>query len=235
MQCAKACSSRLENSAVLRETLPGQTGASLSKVAKLAGQLLHAKPHVLVFLLVCGALSLAGGVVLSSGKSADRSRAREGVLLSTNPVQHSRESPIVWLHDGKDPLGSILVTRKLDGATVIEGLAIKGENASDQTLAGLEGVIKTDSGEELKLRVRAEGSEGNRIDAEDVPAGAKFTLESEFQLDAAGEKAGMSAEDFLSKYGGLILRVNCTLGSVQTTLIEYFSTSQLRAQLADAS
>ena len=117
----------------------------------------------------------------------------------------------------------------------IEGLAIRGENASNQTLTGLEGVIKTDSGEEIRLRVSTEGSQGKQIDARDVPAGSKFTLESVFQPDGAREQVGIPAEDFLSNYGGLILRVNCTLGSVQTTLIEYFSTSQLRAQLADAS
>jgi hypothetical protein len=76
-----------------------------------------------------------------------------------------------------------------------------------------------------------EGSQG-RVDAKDVPSGSKFTLESTFHPDAR-EKIGMPAEEFLSKYGGMILRVSYTVAGVQTTLIEYFSTSKLRAQLAE--
>lgn len=238
VQLARAWNSRAGTSAAVRETLPRQIGVRLSKVAKVVGRRLNAKPYAgaILLLLMCGGLSLAGGLVFSSGKPADSSRAAESAFLSSNPAEHSRESPIVWLHDGQGPLGrSILVTRRLEGANWIEGFAIRGENASNQPLSGLEGVIKTDSGEEIKLRVRTEGSQGKQMDARDVPAGSKFTLESAFHPDAASDQSGMPVEDFLSKYGGLILRVNCTLGSVQTTLIEYFSTAKLRAQLADAS
>ena len=94
-------------------------------------------------LLVCGALSIAGGVVFLSSEGAISSSAEEAVL-SDNGAGSSRASPIVWLHDRQERLGrSIFVTRRLAGATWIEGLAIGGENVSNQTLTGLQGAIKT--------------------------------------------------------------------------------------------
>ena len=43
------------------------------------------------------------------------------------------------------------------------------------------------------------------------------------------------AEEFLSKHAGMIFRVSYAIAGVQTTVIEYFSVSKLRAQLADMS
>jgi hypothetical protein len=119
----------------------------------------------------------------------------------------------------------------LKGAAWIEGLAISGENASDQTLTGLRGAIKTDSGEQISLSVTTDDSQGKWTDAEDVPSGSKFTLRS--AANTNGTQTGMPAEEFLSKHGGMIFRVSYAVSGVQTTLIEYFSTSKLRAQLAD--
>ena len=39
----------------------------------------------------------------------------------------------------------------------------------------------------------------------------------------------------LAKYGGIIFRVSYVVAGVQTTLIEYLSTSKLGAQLADTN
>jgi len=179
--------------------------------------------------LVCGALSIAGGVLFLSSERANSSRAEE---TSRNRTGSSRVSPIVWFHDGQDRLGrSIFVTRRGEGAAWIEGLAIRGENASDQTLTGLQGAIKTDSGEQISLSVNTEDSQGKWADAEDVPSGSKFTLKS--AANPYGTEKGIPAEEFLSKHGGMIFRVSYAVSGVQTTLIEYFSTSKLRAQLAD--
>jgi hypothetical protein len=153
-------------------------------------------------------------------------------FLSDKGAGSSRASPIVWLHDGQERLGrSIFVTRKFAGATWIEGWAIGGENISNRTLTGLQGAIKTQSGEEIELAVNTEGSQGTWLDAQDVPTGSKFLLKS--PVDAGGTQAGMPAEAFLSKYGGMIFRVSYAVDGVQTTLIEYFSASSLRAQLAN--
>lgn len=196
-------------------------GFDLSRSINYAGALL----------LVCGALSVAGGVVFLSSERANSSRAEEA-FVSGNHVGGSRVPLIVWLHDGQGRLGqSIFVTRRLAGSAWIEGLALRGENASNQTLTGLQGAIKTDSGEEIRLGVNTEGNQGNWADAQDVPSGSKFTLKSSLNPD--GTQTGMPAEEFLSKYGGMIFRVSYAVAGVQTTLIEYISTTKLRAQLAD--
>jgi hypothetical protein len=51
---------------------------------------------------------------------------------------------------------------------------------------------------------------------------------------AFGQQAGMPVEDFLSKYGGMVFKFRYTISGFQRTLIEYFSTSRLKAQLVDA-
>jgi hypothetical protein len=180
-------------------------------------------------LLVCGALSIAGGVVFLSDEPANSSRAEEA-SFSGNLAGSSRLSPIVWFHDRQDSR-SIFVTRRLAGVAWIEGLTIGGENASSQTLTGVQGTIKTDSGEEIKLSVYRESNQVKWADRSDLPSGSEFTLRYAVNLD--GTQSGMPSEEFLSKYGGMIFRVSYAVAGVQTTLIEYFSTSKLRAQLAD--
>ena len=230
VQLAKAFSRAFEGK--------GKIGARLSKITEANGLLPDIKfagfdsrsiNYTGVLLLVCGALSIAGGILFLSSERANSSRA-EGT--SRNHTGSSRASPIVWFHDGQDRLGrSIFVTRRREGAAWIEGLAIRGENASDQTLTGLQGAIKTDSGEQISLSVDTEDSQGKWADAEDVPSGSKFTLKS--AANPYGTQKGIPAEEFLSKHGGMIFRVSYAVSGVQTTLIEYFSTSKLRAQLAD--
>ena len=232
VQLAKAFSRAFEG------TGKGKIGARLSKITEANGLLPDIKfagfdsrsiNYTGVLLLVCGALSIAGGILFLSSERANSSRA-EGT--SRNHTGSSRASPIVWFHDGQDRLGrSIFVTRRREGAAWIEGLAIRGENASDQTLTGLQGAIKTDSGEQISLSVDTENSQGKWADAEDVLSGSKFTLKS--AANPYGTQKGIPAEEFLSKHGGMIFRVSYAVSGVQTTLIEYFSTSKLRAQLAD--
>jgi hypothetical protein len=94
-----------------------QLGAQLSKVAKASG--LPPNPKLAGFdlsrsinfaaalLLVCGILSIVGGVVFLSGKRSNSSRAGEVAFLSGNRAETSRGFPIVWLHDGQDRHGSI--------------------------------------------------------------------------------------------------------------------------------
>jgi hypothetical protein len=240
VQLAKVFCRTWEPLRLLKETGKGKIVSRLSKVAranwrlpdiKFAGFDLSRINYAGPLLLVCGALSVAGGVVFLSPERANSSRAEEA-FLSGNRAGSSRVPLIVWLHDGQGRLGpSIFVTRRLAGASWIEGLALRGENASNQTLTGLQGAIKMDSGEEIRLGVNTEGNQGNWADAQDVPSGSKFTLKSSLNPD--GTQTGMPAEEFLSKYGGMIFRVSYAVAGVQTTLIEYISTSKLRAQLAD--
>ena len=236
---AKAFSRACKPMQLPEETGEAKIGARLLKVARANGLLLDLKlsgfdlsrsiKYASAFLLVCGAL--AGGIVFLSSEGANSSSAEEA-FRSDKGAGSSRASPIVWLHDGQRRLGrSIFAMRERAGATWIEGLAIRGENASNRTLTGLQGAIKTESGEEIKLAVNTEGRQGKWVDAQDVPAGSKFILNS--ALSADGAQAGLPAEEFLSKYGGMIFRVSYAVDGVQTTLIEYFSASRLRAQLAN--
>jgi hypothetical protein len=243
VRLVKVCRSHAGTSAFVRWNWR-QLGARLSKVAKASG--LSPNPKLAGFdlsrlinfsgalLLVCGILSIAGGVVLLSDKHANSSRAGEAAFLLDNRTESARGFPIIWRHDGQDTSDrSIFVTRKLAGATWIEGLAIRGENASKQALTDIQAAIKTDSGEEIRLNVGVERSQGKQVGAQEVPSGSKFALESVLHPDATRDQTGMPAEEFLTKYGGMIFRVSCTVAGVQKTSIEYFSASKLRAQLAD--
>ena len=259
-QVAMGCRIHAKSCAIVLGNSPKQIRALLSKAAKASGlpenvklagfDLSQSVILASALLLVCGTLAIACGVAFLSDKRVDSSRAEAVAFLSDKRVDSSRagavgfasgdraenprESPIVWLFDGQDRPGrSIFVTRKLAGATWIEGFAIRGENASNQKLTAVQAAIKTDSGEEIKLSVSMAESQGKQVDAQVVPPGSQFTLESAFQPDASGQQTAMPAGDFLSKYGGMIFRFSYTVAGAQRTSIEYFSTSKLKAQLAD--
>ena len=189
--------------------------AGLSRLAMLVGVLLVA-------------LSAAGSVALLSSN-------RAGSKLET-PTVSLQEPPIVWFYDGQDhPQQSIFVKRNFSGATWIEGISIRGENKSNQSLTAVQATLISDSGEQIELSVRATGGQQAQADAPNVPSGSEFSLEYGFRSDASGRQPGIPAEEFLSKYGGMIFRLRYTVPDAQRTLLEYFSPSRLKAQLADAS
>jgi hypothetical protein len=104
VQLAKAFSRAFEG------TGKGKIGARLSKVTgangllpdiKFAGFDSRSINYAGALLSVCGALSIAGGVLFLSSERAISSRAEEA---SRNRTGSSRVSPIVWFHDGQDRL-----------------------------------------------------------------------------------------------------------------------------------
>jgi hypothetical protein len=218
------------NSLVNRQT---QSGAALWKNGKVSWSSLNNKLAGLSRLaIVVGvllvALSAAGSIALLSGNRATSKPEAPTVSL--------REPPIVWFYDGQDhPQQSIFVKRNFSGATWIEGISIRGENKSNQSLTAVQATLISDSGEQIELTVRATGGQQAHADAPNVPSGSEFSLEYGFHSDASGRQAGMPAEEFLSKYGGMIFRLRYTVPGAQRTLLEYFSPSRLKAQLADAS
>ena len=218
------------NSLVNRQT---QSGAVLWKNGKVSWSSLNNKLAGLSRLaIVVGvllvALSAAGSIALLSGNRATSKPEAPTVSL--------REPPIVWFYDGQDhPQQSIFVKRNFSGATWIEGISIRGENKSNQSLTAIQATLISDSGEQIELTVRATGDQQAQADAPNVPSGSDFSLEYGFHSDASGRQAGMPAEEFLSKYGGMIFRLRYTVPGAQRTLLEYFSPSRLKAQLADAS
>ncbi len=245
---ATVCRTRAKPAAIVLANWRTQSGALLRKAGKASRLSPNAKlaglSRLVIFAgaLLLVALSTAGGVALLSGNRAESSReslivsSREAPMSSREaPIVSSRESPIVWFYDGQDrPKRSIFVTRKFSGATWIDGLAIRGENTSNQPLTAVQGTIKSDTGQEIKLSVSAAGSQQTKADAHDVLSGSEFTLEYGFHPDASGQQAGMPAEEFLSKNGGMIFKFSYTVAGVQTALIEYFSPSKLKTQLVDA-
>jgi hypothetical protein len=218
------------NSLVNRQT---QSGAALWKNGKVSWSSLNNKLAGLSRLaIVVGvllvALSAAGSIAILSGNRATSKPEASTVSL--------REPPIVWFYDGQDhPQQSIFVKRNFSGATWIEGISIRGENKSNQSLTAIQATLISDSGEQIELTVRATGDQQAQADAPNVPSGSDFSLEYGFHSDASGRQAGMPAEEFLSKYGGMIFRLRYTVPGAQRTLLEYFSPSRLKAQLADAS
>ena len=239
VQFAKVSCRLWEPMRLLESIRKSRIAARLSKVVapnwppqiKFAGfDLGRSINHPGALLAVCGVLLVAGGLVFLSAERSNSSHAEEA-FLSENRAGSSRVPLIAWLHDEQGRLGeSIFLTRRLEGAIWIEGLVFRGQNTSNQTLIGLQGFIKTDSGEEIRLGVGTEDIEGNWVDAQDVASGSKFILKSALNPD--GTHTGMPAEEFLPKFGGMIFRVSYAVAGVQTTLIEYLSTSKLRGQLA---
>ena len=115
------------------------------------------------------ALSTAGSVALLSGKRIES--AREAAIAS------SGASPLVWFYDVRNhPKRSIFVKRNFSGATRIEGISIRGENASDQFLTAVQATLISDTGKEMKLTVSAAGSRRAQADAYDVPSRSEFSL-----------------------------------------------------------
>jgi len=236
---ATVCRTRAKPAAIVLVNWRTQSGALLRKAGKASRLSPNAKlaglSRLVIFAsaLLLIALSTAGGVALFSGNRAESSR--EAPMSSREAPINSRESPIVWFYDGQDRIKrSIFVTHKFFGATWIDGLAIRGENTSNQLLTAVQGTIKSDAGQEIKLSVSGAGSQQTKADAHDVLSRSEFTLEYGFHPDASGQQAGMPAEEFLSKNGGMIFKFSYTVAGVQTALIEYFSPSKLKTQLVDA-
>jgi len=230
---ARVCRKRAEAAANNFVNWRTQSGAPLWKNGKASCLSLNDKLAGLSRLVIFAgavllvALSTAGGVALLSSKRAESTREA--------PIVSLRESSIVWFYDGQDhPKQSIFIKRNFSGANWIEGISIRGKNTSNQSLTAVQATLISDTGEEIELTVSAAGSPQTQADAHDVPSGSEFTLEYGFHLDASGQQAGMPAEEFLSKYGGMIFRFRYTMPGVQRTLIEYFSPSRLKAQLVDA-
>ena len=229
---ARVCCKSAQATANSLVNWPTQSGAALWKKGKVSWSSLNNKLAGLSRLaIVVGvllvALSAVGSVALLSGNRAESKPEAPTVSL--------REPPIVWFYDGQDhPQQSIFVKRNFSGATWIEGISIRGENKSNQSLTAVQATLISDSGEQIELTVRATGGQQAQADAPNVPSGSEFSLEYSFHSDASN-LTGMPAEEFLSKYGGMIFRLRYTVPGAQRTLLEYFSPSRLKAQLADAS
>jgi len=193
-------------------------GFELSQMLIIAGTLL----------LVVGGLMLGGGLILRAG----------------TPSQVAATDGIAWLFQHKDlSIGerSVFAFSATPQGLRIEGFSISGQNGSDQPLTGVEGIIKTDVPRpDLKLALIVERPEGGDVaeaqageaGATDViPPQAPFKLVFAFPTEAGQD--GVTPEEVLATFGGLMLKVRYELAGRQMTFIEYLSPDMLKAQLAE--
>jgi hypothetical protein len=184
-------------------------------------------------LLVCGGLMLGGGLML---------RAKTPTSM---PLAAASESePIAWLFEHPSlPLDerSVFVFDATPQGPKIKGFAIGGVNLSEATLGSLSGVIKPDGrNEDLDLALSVEKPEGDEAASAQFMAGlpegaippqAPFRLVYLFPGD--GADGGLTSQQVLSTYGGVLLKVRYEMDGKQRSFIQYLPPALLEAQLAE--
>jgi hypothetical protein len=186
-------------------------------------------------LLVCGGLMLGGGLML---------RAK---TPSSAPLAAASESePIAWLFEHPSlPLDerSVFVFDATPDGPRIKGFAIGGVNLSEETLGALGGVIKPDGhDEDLDLALSVEKPEGDGDEAQSapspavlpegaIPPQAPFRLVYLFPSD--GADGGLTSQQVVSTYGGVLLKVRYEMGGKQRSFIQYLPAALLEEQLAE--
>jgi len=181
-------------------------------------------------LLICGGLMLGGGLML---------RAKTPAPL----VAVSGSEPIAWLFEHPSlPLDerSVFVFDPTPDGLRIKGFAIGGVNLSEETLGALGGVIKPDGrDQDLDLALSVEKLEGDADGAQSVAVLAEGAIppQAPFRLvylfPAEGANGGLTSQQVISTYGGVLLKVNYEVDGKQKSFIQYLPTSLLEEQLAE--
>jgi hypothetical protein len=199
-------------------------GFALSQMLIIAGALF----------LVCGGLMLGGGLILRAGTPA--------------PVATS--DGIVWFFEQKGlPIAerSVFAFAGTSEGVRVTGFSISGENQSDQPMTSVAGLIKPDGDRpELTLAVSVDmpGGEASVVHppevhvAEPLAGGvilphARFKLAFPFPVEAANGEHGVTAEEVLATFGGLMLKVHYDYEGKQKAFMQYLSPSMLKDQLAE--
>lgn len=199
-------------------------GFALSQMLIIAGALF----------LVCGGLMLGGGLILRAGTPA--------------PVATS--DGIVWFFEQKGlPIAerSVFAFAGTSEGVRVTGFSISGENQSDQPMTSVAGLIKPDGDRpELTLAVSVDmpGGEASVVHPPEVhvaeplaggviPPHARFKLAFPFPVEAANGEHGVTAEEVLATFGGLMLKVHYDYEGKQKAFMQYLSPSMLKDQLAE--
>ncbi len=177
-------------------------------------------------LLVSGALMLGGGFLLRAGKPS---------VAAASPAE-----PIAWLFE-HDSLTlderAVFAFGGTPQGMRIKGFAIGGVNLSDQALDAVESIIKADhQAREVKLAMRVvagdeEAGAGKTFEPGvpgAIPPQAQFALIFPFQADG-----GMTPEQVLSTFGGIMLKVRYEVAGKEKSFIHYLSPAFLERQLAE--
>jgi hypothetical protein len=186
-------------------------------------------------LLVCGGLMLGGGLVL-----------RAKTPTSTPLAAASESEPIAWLFEHPSlPLDerSVFVFDATPDGPRIKGFAIGGVNLSEERLGALGGVIKPDGhDQDLDLALSVEKPEGDADEATSaqpmaglaegaIPPEAPFRLI--YLFPSEGADGGLTSQQVLSSYGGVLLKVRYEMEGKQRSFIQYLPASLLEEQLAE--
>jgi hypothetical protein len=191
-------------------------------------------------LLVLGCLMLGGGLVLRAGTPAQ-------VAPTSSP-----ESPdsLVWFFEAKDrPLAerSIFIFTGTPEGVRIKGFSISAENKSDQPLTGVSGILKPDvEGPDMPLSVtidmpKGEASLANPPEASAaeanaagiVPAHSVFRLIFPFPEEPGLEQQGVTPEEVVHTFGGLMLKVHYDVAGKEKAFMHYLSPTMLKEQLSE--
>ena len=125
----------------------------------------------------------------------------------------------------------------------IKGFAIGGVNLSEETVGSLGGVIKPDGRDQnLDLALSVEKPEVDADEAQQaqplaalpegaVPSQAPFRLVYLFPTD--GADGGLTSQQVLSTYGGVLLKVHYEMEGKQRSFIQYLPAALLEEQLAE--
>jgi hypothetical protein len=201
-------------------------GFELSQMLIVAGTLL----------LVLGGLLLGGGLILRAGTPSE-----------VAPPATSSDS-LVWFFDQKDrPLAerSIFIFTGTPEGVRITGFSISGENNSDQPLTGLAGVLKPDvEGPEMPLSVSIDmpkgeatlhPAEASAAEAGEgmVPAHSVFRLIFPFPEETGAEQQGVTPEEVVQTFGGLMLKVHYDVAGKRKAFMHYLSLAALKDQLSE--
>jgi hypothetical protein len=187
-------------------------------------------------LLVLGGLLLGGGLILRAG--------------SPSQVGAASSETVTWFFEQKDlPLAdrSIFIFTGTPNGVRIKGLSINAENRSDQPLTAVGGVIKPDvEGSDLPLEVtidmpKGEASIAPAPEAANALEGAATTVvpaHSLFKLvfpfpEEAGEQDGVTPEEVVQTFGGLMLKVRYDAAGKEKSFMRYLSPAMLKDQLAE--
>ena len=177
-------------------------------------------------LLVCGTLMLGGGLLLRAGKPAIAAA--------------STSEPIAWLfeHDTLElDERSVFAFATTPEGVRVRGFAIGGVNMSEQILDAVGAVIKPDrEDKDVKLAMRVVAPEEQAGETKifepgvpgTIPPQAQFALQFAFPGDG-----GMTPDQVLSTYGGVMLKVRYEVAGTEKSFIHYLSPSFLERQLAE--
>ena len=191
-------------------------------------------------LLVLGCLMLGGGLILRAGTPAQ-------VAPNSSPEY---PDSLVWFFEAKDrPLAerSIFIFTGTSEGVSIKGFSISAENKSDQPLTGVSGILKPDvEGPDMPLSVTIDMPKGEaslahppEVSAAEanaagiVPAHSVFRLIFPFPEEPGLEQQGVTPEEVVHTFGGLMLKVHYDVDGKEKAFMHYLSPAMLKEQLLE--